>query len=99
MDMADIAPGGRLRFGLNYQNFLLVSKDGRATPPPRTQLSTRSVPGCSSAVLECTGTARCLPQRVLHRDRASLLALVMAADHDGLRHFHADNGGTALLWE
>jgi polar amino acid transport system substrate-binding protein len=33
MKTADIAPGGRLRVGLNYQNFLLVSGDGPGGEP------------------------------------------------------------------
>jgi polar amino acid transport system substrate-binding protein len=33
METAEIAPGGRLRVGLNYQNFLLVSGDGPGREP------------------------------------------------------------------
>src|SRR5436305_15320360 len=33
MDTAEIAPGGRLRVGLNYQNFLLASGDGPGREP------------------------------------------------------------------
>jgi polar amino acid transport system substrate-binding protein len=33
MNTAEIAPGGRLRVGLNYQNFLLVSGDGPGREP------------------------------------------------------------------
>ncbi|MFL5387587.1 MAG: hypothetical protein ACJ79C_02580, partial [Myxococcales bacterium] len=33
MNTAEVAPGGRLRVGLNYQNFLLVSADGADGEP------------------------------------------------------------------
>src|SRR4051812_19412238 len=33
MNTAEVAPGGRLRVGLNYQNFLLVSGDGPGREP------------------------------------------------------------------
>src|SRR3954462_8432007 len=33
MNTAEVAPGGTLRVGLNYQNFLLVSGDGADSEP------------------------------------------------------------------